>query len=391
MRETHLPFSPPLIGQEEIDEVVDTLRSDWLTTGPKTKQFEQDFARFTQAPAALALNSCTAGLHTALVAHNIGPGDEVITTPLTFAASVNVIEHVGARPVLVDVEPDTLNIDPRQIARAITDRTKAILPVHFAGHPVDLDAINALAEENNLCVIEDAAHAPSAQYKGRMIGSGDNPTAFSFYATKNMTTGEGGMLTGSPEFLEQARVISLHGLSRDAWQRYDEKGSWKYDVVCPGFKYNMTDLQASLGIWQLRKLESFQQRRVQIVAAYQEAFAESLAFQLPAEREEVVHAWHLYVLRLLPNALPISRDEFIQEMKKRKIGVSVHFIPIHLHSYYRNKYGYRADDFPVAHDNYQQSFSLPLHPGMTDQDVADVIHAVREIVTQCRRKRGAAA
>jgi dTDP-4-amino-4,6-dideoxygalactose transaminase len=385
MRETFLPFSPPLIGEEEIGEVVDTLRSDWITTGPKTRRFESEFARYLGAPGALALNSCTAGLHTALVALGVGPGDEVVTTPMTFAASVNVIEHVGARPVLVDVEPDTLNIDPAKVEAAITPRTKAILPVHYGGHPADLDPIYALAEAHGLTVLEDAAHALPAKYKGRWIGSGKNPVAFSFYATKNLTTAEGGMLTGNPEFLERSRIIALHGMSRDAWKRYDKGGSWFYEVVLPGFKYNMTDIQAALGLWQLKKLEAFQRRRRQVVEAYSQAFNREEALEIPVERPEVEHAWHLYVLRLRPGVLSITRDQFIEELKCRNLGTSVHFIPIHLHPYYRERYGYKSEDFPIAYSNYTRMLSLPLNPRLSDQDVADVIEAVLDVVEKFRR------
>ena len=384
-RDTFLPFSLPCIGEEEIGEVVDTLRSGWITTGPKTRRFEAEFAAYLGAPGALALNSCTAGLHTALITLGIGPGDEVITTPMTFAASVNVIEHVGARPVLVDVESDTLNIDPAQVEAAITPRTRAILPVHYAGHPVGLDSIYELAREHGLHVIEDAAHALPAKYKGRFIGSGNNPVAFSFYATKNLTTGEGGMLTGDPEFLERARIVSLHGMSRDAWKRYDKGGSWYYEVLMPGFKYNMTDIQAATGLWQLRKLERFQKRRREVVQAYNDAFSGVDALEIPVERPEVEHAWHLYVLRLNLEVLRIDRDQFVEEMKARYIGTSVHFIPIHLHPFYRDKYGYQPDDLPVAYQNYLRIVSLPLHPGLTDRDVADVIEAVLDTVKQHMR------
>lgn len=385
MRSSFLPFSPPLIGREEMDEVLDTLRSHWITTGPKTQRFEAEFAVYLGAAGALAVNSCTAALHLALAALSLGPGDEVITTPMTFVASVNVIEHVGARPVLVDVRPDALDIDPAQVEAAITPRTRAILPVHYAGHPVDLDAVYDIAEHYRLAVIEDAAHALPARYKGRLIGSGDNPVAFSFYATKNLTTAEGGMLTGSPEFLARARVLSLHGMSRDAWKRYDKGGSWYYEVVAPGFKYNMTDIQASLGLWQLRKLEGFQRRRREVVRAYNDAFSGVEALETPVERPEVEHAWHLYVLRLRLEALRIGRDRFIEELKVRNIGVSVHFIPVHLHPYYRDKYGYRPEDFPVAYENYLRMISLPLNPRLTDEDVADVIEAVLDVVKTFRR------
>jgi len=384
-RGTYLSFSPPLIGEEEIAEVVDTLRSDWITTGPKVAQFEAEFAARVSAPAAVAVNSCTAALHTALAVSEIGPGDEVITTPLTWAATVNVIEHVRARPVLVDVEADTLTINPALIEAAITGRTRAIIPVHYAGHPADLDPIHGLARARRLLVVEDAAHSIPAAYRGRKIGSGANPVAFSFYATKNLTTAEGGMLTGEHGFLERARLLSLHGLSRDAWKRYDKGGSWRYEVLAPGFKYNMTDIQAALGLWQLRKLPAFQERRRQVVRRYTEAFQGDEALELPVERPNVEHAWHLYVLRLRPGVLRIGRDRFIEELATCNIGTSVHFTPIHLHPYYRDKYGYQATAFPVAYDSFQRMLSLPLNPRLSDQDVADVIDAVRDVVRRHRR------
>ena len=384
-RGEYLPFSPPALGEEEIQEVVETLRSPWITTGPKTRRFEQEFATFLGAPGALAVNSCTAALHTALVSLGVGPGDEVITTPLTFAATVNVIEHVGARPVLVDVSPDTLNIDPERIAEAITARTRAILPVHYGGHPVDLDAVRTLAAMHDLPVVEDAAHALPATYRGRQVGAGPNLVAFSFYATKNMTTAEGGMLTGDPDLLARARTLSLHGMSRDAWKRYERGGSWFYEIVCPGFKYNMTDLQASLGVCQLRKLPRFHERRREVAARYSEAFAPHEALEVPVQRPDVTSAWHLYTLRLRPDALRIHRDAFITELTERNIGVSVHFIPVHLHPFYREKYGFTPDAFPVACGNYRRMLSLPLHPRLTDQDVDDVIDAVLDVVRLHRR------
>jgi len=380
MREKFLPFSPPLIGDEEIQEVVDTLRSEWLTTGPKTKRFESDFASYIGAPSALALNSCTGALHLSLAALGISKGDEVITTPLTFCATVNVIEHVGARPVFVDVQPDTLNIDPDKVERAITSRTKAILPVHYAGHPVDLEPIMELARKFGLYVIEDAAHALGAKYKGRYIGASENPVCFSFYATKNITTGEGGMLTGNADFIEKARILSLHGMNRDAWRRYAKEGSWYYEVVAPGFKYNMTDIQASIGIWQLKKLERFQARRVEVATRYSHAFSQEEALEVPVVRPYVEHSWHLYCLRLKLECLKIDRDRFIEELKRRNIGSSVHFMPVHMHPYYKNKYGFSENDFPVAYSNYLRMLSIPLHPGLSDRDADDVIEAVLEIV-----------
>jgi len=404
MRKTFLSFSPPLIGEEEIAEVVDTLRSDWITTGPKVKRFEEEFAAFIGAPAALTLNSCTAALHVALVARGIGPGDAVITTPMTFCSSVHVIEHVGATPVLVDVEPDTLNIDPVKIGEEVEKRgrqggarIKALLPVHLYGHPCDMDAIAGIARKHNLAIIEDAAHAIPAKYRGRTIGgvqtaehrtqAGGWPSAvcFSFYATKNLTTAEGGMLTGPPDFLDEARRWRLHGMSRDAWKRYSSEGSWFYQVVCPGFKYNMTDIQAALGLHQLRKLSGFQARRRQVVRRYNEAFSRLAELQIPTERPDVEHAWHLYALRLNAERLKISRNQFIEELTRRNIGTSVHFIPIHLHPYYRDRYGYKPEDFPVAYREYQRLISLPLYPRMSDQDVADVVEAVVDIVEKSRK------
>lgn len=385
VRHNFLPFSPPSVGEEEICEVIDTLRTDWLSTGPKTRRFASEFASYLGAPAALALNSCTAGLHTALVTLGVGPGDEVITTPMTFAASVNVIEHVGARPVLADVEPDTLNIDPAAVARAITPRTRAVIPVHYAGHPAELDPLRVLAESHALTLVEDAAHALPACYRGVPIGAGDNPVSFSFYATKNLTTGEGGMLTGDEAFLDRARVVSLHGMSRDAWRRYDKGGSWRYEVLLPGFKYNMSDIQASLGLCQLRKLDAFQARRRAVVAAYHDAFADHPALELPVERAHVSHAWHLYVLRLRPEALTIGRDQFVDELTARNIGTSVHFIPVHLHPYYHDRYGFAPRDFPVAYDAFERMLSIPLNPRMSDDDVGDVIAAVLDVARAFRR------
>jgi len=376
MRDIFLPFSPPSITQAEIDEVVDSLRSGWITTGPKTKRFEQDFAAFVGAPAALALNSCTAALHTALVCNDIGPGDEVITSPMTFAATVGVIEHAGATPVLADIEPDTMNIDPVKVREAVTERTRAIIAVHYGGHPCDLDALQAICDEHDLLLVEDAAHAIPAKYKGRYIGSGDNPVAFSFYATKNLTTAEGGMLTGTPELIEKGVVASLHGMNRDAWKRNSKTGSWRYDIVVPGFKYNMTDLQAALGLVQLKRLDEMYARRREIVGMYDEAFAPLGVFDLPVEREDCQNGWHLYPLRLREGALKISRDEFIEELRGRNIGTSVHFIAIHTFSYYRDKYGFAPEDFPIALRESERVVTIPLHPGLGEADVRDVVEAV---------------
>lgn len=397
MRNTFLPFSSPLIGDEEIEEVVDTLRSDWITTGPKVRRFEQEFASFVGAPDALAVSSCTAALHLALLVLGIGPGDGVVTTPLTFCSGVNVIEHVGARPILADVEADTLNLDVNQARLAIERaqrelglRVKAIMPVHLHGHPCDLDSILELAQELGLAVIEDAAHSLPARYKGAMIGSHAESasipvlTCFSFYATKNLTTAEGGMLVARPDLLDTARVWALHGMDRDAWKRYGVRGSWFYEVVCPGYKYNMTDLQASLGLRQLRKLPLFHSRRKEIAQEYNAAFVQCRGLQIPTQRTDVDHAWHLYVLRFDSDHSGVDRGEVIAHLRSRNIGSSVHFIPIHLHRYYRDKYKYNPEDFPVAWREYQRMVSLPLSPRMTKGDVNDVIEAVTHIIEQCR-------
>ena len=385
VRREFLPFSPPCLGEEEIAEVVDTLRSGWLSTGPKTRRFEGEFQEYLGAPGALAVSSCTAALHTALATAGVGRGDEVITSTYTFAATANVVEHVGAKPVLVDVEADTLNIDPAAVEAALTPRTRAIIPVHFAGHPADLDPLRAMARDRGILLLEDAAHSLPASYRGERIGSGENPAAFSFYATKNLVTGEGGALTGSPEFLEAARVVSRHGMSRDGWNRYDRGGGWWYEIQLPGYKYNMSDIMASLGLWQLRKLDGFQERRRDTVARYHEAFADHPSLELPVERPEVEHAWHLYVIRLRTETLTIGRDEFIRELAARNIGTSVHFIPVHLHPYYRETYGYQPEDFPVALDGFERAISLPLHAGLSPSDVDDVASAVLAIAAAYRR------
>lgn len=406
MRKDFLFFSPPNIGEEEIAEVVKTLRSDWITTGPQTRRFEEKFAAAVGAERCLALSSCTAALHLALVSLGIGTGDAVLTTPMTFCSGVHVIEQTGARPVLIDVEPDTLNLDPAKLGEAMehlrrrrngVGRVKAIMPVHLHGHACDMDPLLEVARRHRVTVIEDAAHALPAQYKGRRIGSQESSreisvlTCFSFYATKNMTTAEGGMLAGSPDAIEQARLWSLHGMSRDAWKRYGAEGSWFYEVIQPGFKYNMTDIQAALGLHQLAKLGQFHARRKEIARRYNDAFFQLEGVQVPAQRANVDHAWHLYALRLNLDRLSISRNQFIDELGARKIASSVHFIPIHLHRYYREKYGYRPEDFPVAYREYQRMVSLPLHSKMSDQDVSDVIEAVSDIAQKhaIRRNRPA--
>lgn len=381
IRKEFLPFSPPSIGDEEIEAVVETLKSKWITTGPRTKQFEAAFRDHVGGQGAIALSSCTAALHLSLLVHDIGPGDEVITTPMTFAASANVIEHVGATPVFADVEADTLNISPAAVEAAITDRTRAILAVHYAGHPAELDTLQEIATRAGIVLIEDAAHSFPAAYKGRAIGSGANLAAFSFYATKNLTTAEGGMLTGDPALLKRAAVLGLHGMVGDAWRRYEAGSPWFYEVVAPGYKYNMTDIQSSIGLVQLRGMDEKHARRYEVASRYNEAFGSVGCFELPAVRAEVETSWHLYPLRLVPGMLGIDRDEFVRQMAKRNIGTSVHFIPVHMHPFYANKYGYKPEDFPVAASNFQRIFSLPLHPHLTDEEVQDVIDAVLDVAS----------
>lgn len=381
-RTTFLSYSPPFIGQEEIDEVVDTLRTDWITTGPKTRAFEDQFGAYVGAPGgtSLMLNSATAGLHVALASLGVGPGDEVIVPALTFAATANVVEHVGAKPVLVDVRHDTLCIDVDAVEAALTPATKVVMPVHYAGHPADLGALDDLAAHHGFAIVEDAAHAAPTWDRGTMIGSRANFAAFSFYATKNLTTAEGGALTGAPELLERARVLGLHGMSKDAWKRFDKAGSWAYDIVEPGFKYNMTDLQAALGTHQLRKLAGFHRRRQEVARVYTAAFAGEPALEVPTELADAVSSWHLYVLRLRPERLTIDRNAFIEALKDRNIGTSVHYRPLHMMSFYANKYGFAPEDFPVSRDAFERMLSIPLHPRLTEDDVADVIDAVLDLV-----------
>ena len=386
-QEHFLPFCLPDIGDEEIAEVVDTLRSGWLTTGPKTKQFEDDFAHYIGSGVqALAVNSATAGLHLALEAAGIGPGDEVITTPYTFTATAEVVRYLGANPVFVDVEENTLNIDPRRIEQAITPRTKAIMPVHFGGLACDMSAILQIAEEHSLKVIEDAAHALPATSGGRLIGTlGSDATVFSFYATKTLATGEGGMVvTRDPDLARRCRMMRLHGIDRDAFDRYTSTTpSWFYSVVAPGFKYNMTDVAAAIGIHQLRKLDRFQRRREELVRRYDESFND-VCVQLPTHAPPgEMHAWHLYVVRLNDDS-PLSRGEFIDEMAAAGIGTSVHFIPLHLHPYWRDAYCLRPEQFPNATDAFNRVVSLPLYTRMTDADQDRVIDNVRSILGRFR-------
>jgi dTDP-4-amino-4,6-dideoxygalactose transaminase len=379
-----LPFALPEIGDEEIAEVVDTLKSGWVTTGPKARRFEGDFAAFLgdetrgEQLHCIAVNSATAGLHLALEALGVGPGDEVITTTHTFTATAEVVRYLGADVKLVDIDPATLNIDPAAVRAAITPRTKAIMPVHYAGLAADMPAILAIAREHGLKVVEDAAHALPTTCGGQFVGTlGSDATVFSFYANKTITTGEGGMLvTRDAEIAKRARVMRLHGMNRDAFDRFTAKvPSWYYEVVAPGFKYNLTDIAAALGIHQLRRAHVFQQRREQIAALYDAGLAGLPLLTAPRAPAGQTHAWHLYVLRLADDA-GVHRDRFIGRLFDAGIGCSVHYIPLHLHPYWRDRYGLKPEMFPHSQHAYEHMVSLPLYTRMSDADVARVVDAV---------------
>lgn len=383
---TFLPFHVPLIEEDDIQAVVQVLRSGWITTGPKVQQFEEEFARFVGARYALAVNSCTAGLHLSLEAIGLQPGDEVLVPALTFTATAEVVAYFRAKPVLVDSEANYFNIDFDDLQRRFTSRTRAIIPVHFAGHPCDLDPILDFARSHQVAVLEDAAHAFPAQYKGRNVGVLSTLTAFSFYATKTLTTGEGGMVTTNDQQLaDRIRVMRLHGMSKDAWKRYDVQGSWRYDVVDSGFKYNLTDMQAALGLVQLSKANAMRARRAQIAERYTEALRDIPAFRLPQTSTAVQHAWHLYVVLIKPEMLRICRDEVIEQLRERGIGCAVHFIPLHFHSYYQREWGYAPGQFPVVEYYFERCISLPIYPGMSDFDVDRVTEALADVYRTFRR------
>jgi dTDP-4-amino-4,6-dideoxygalactose transaminase len=381
-----LPFALPDISEAEIASVVETLRSGWITTGPKAKEFEQRFARATAAPHAVMVNSCTAALHLALDAVGIKPGDEVIVPTVTFAATAEVVRYLNAIPVLVDVRKQDHNIDPAAVERAITPKTRAILPVHFAGVPADMDEITALARGRGIRVIDDAAHCFPGSYKGRPIGTLADISCFSFYATKTITTAEGGAaVTANADWADRMRIMSLHGISRDAWKRYSAEGNWYYEIIAPGYKYNMTDMAAALGLGQLERASAMRERRRTIADAYDAAFGALESMEVMARPADREHSHHLYVLKLRDGVLEIDRDQFIVELKERGIGTSVHFIPLHMHPYYRDNFGYAPGALPVAADLYRRTLSLPIYTRMTDADIERVVEAVLDIERKSRR------
>jgi len=393
MENRMLAFALPDIGEEEINEVVDTLKSGWLTTGPKTQRFEKEFAAFAGASHALAVNSATAGLHLALDAIGIQEGDQVITTPYTFTATAEVIRYMGADPVFADIDPRTFNIDLHLLEdkiktlRSQNAKLKAVIPVHFAGQACDMESIMALARQYDLKIVEDAAHALPCTFKNRMIGTIGDITVFSFYVTKPLATGEGGMITtNSDDIAKRIRTMRLHGINRDIWDRYrSKKPNWYYEVVAPGFKYNMPDLAASVGIHQLKKAYRFQKQRETIAKCYTEAFAD-LPLKTPfIANPDDIHSWHLYVLQLELEKLKITRDEFIEKMAEKGIGTSVHFIPLHLHPCWRDRYGFKPEDFPVSLECYRRAVSLPIYTKMTEEDVNTVIASVRTILKEAEK------
>jgi len=386
VRNDFLFFHRSSVGKEEIAEIADSFRSGWLTTGPKTALFEKRFAEYLGAPHVAGLNSCTAGLHLGLVTLGVDEGDEVITTPITFPSTANVIEHQRAKTVFVDVDPDTLLMDPMLLERSITPRTKAVIPVHYAGHPCDMPAIMAVAKKHKVRVVEDCAHAIEAEIDGQHCGTFGDVGAFSFYATKNITCGEGGAVcVQSAELRDEITVLRLHGLTKDAWKRYDKGGFAHYECLVPGFKYNMMDVQAAMLLHQLDRLDGFARRRREIVATFDAALGQIPEVKPLARKNGIKHAHHIYPILLKLERLNCDRDQFLGAMQAENIGVAVHFRALHLHPYYREKYGFKEGDFPNAERASDRLVSLPLYPSLTDEDVWSAIAAVDKVITNYRR------
>ncbi|MFP4168007.1 MAG: DegT/DnrJ/EryC1/StrS family aminotransferase [Desulfonatronovibrionaceae bacterium] len=380
-RDDFLVFGAPHIEEDEVAEVVDSLRAGWIGTGPKVARFEENFCRYKGSDYAVAVNSCTAALHLSLIVAGIGPGDEVITTPLTFCSTVNSIIHSGATPVLADVDPQTMNIDPAEVEKKITARTKAVLPVHFAGRPCAMDRIMDLAGNKSLQVIEDCAHAIESAYQGTQCGLFGDLSCFSFYVTKNLVTGEGGMiLTPNNDYAARLKVLALHGMSSDAWRRFSDSGYRHYMVTECGFKYNMTDMQAALGLHQLEKLENNWKRRRKIWDFYNTRLSELPIGLPPAWGEEERHALHLYTVLIDPQKTGITRDDFLQKMHEQGIGTGVHYLSIPEHKYYQDRFGWRPEDWPAAAHIGRQTVSLPMSSRLTDRDAEDVVRAVRIVL-----------
>lgn len=373
-----IPFSRPWIDDTEIEAVSQVLASKWISTGTRTREFERAFAEYLGVKHAIAVSSCTAALHLSLVVAGVGSGDEVITTPYTFTATAEAVRYVGAKPVFVDIQPGTLNIDVTQIEQAITRRTKAILPVHFAGLPCDMDALQAICRNHNLTLIDDAAHAIPTEYKGQYIGNIGDLSAFSFYANKNLTTGEGGMITTNNDaFAKPLRTMRLHGIDKDAWARQSQRDIWRYDIATEGYKYNMTDIQAAMGLCQLMKLNKQHERRRDLVQIYQKELAHFPQISTPVAPDNPKgHSWHLYIIQLPPG----EREGFIGALREANIECSVHYIPLHLFEFYQEQYGYRIGDFPCAEAAFERVVSLPLHPGLTEEEIHIVIDEIGKIV-----------
>jgi perosamine synthetase len=381
-----IPFHKPYITEDEVSGVLDSLRSGWITMGPKTIEFEKSFGEYIGSRNAVSMNSCTACLHLALKVLDLKEGDEVIVPAVTFTATAEVIAYFRAVPVLVDVDDVTCNIDAAKIEEKITARTKAIIPVHYGGQPCDMDEISVIAKRHNLFVIEDAAHAIPARYRGRRIGTIGDITCFSFYATKTLATGEGGMATTeNDEWAERMKILRLHGISKDAWKRYSKEGSWFYEVVDAGYKYNMTDIQAALGLAQLRKVEWMWRRRSEIARIYTESLRGFQEILLPSVKPDRESAWHLYPIRLNPDQFACTRDIFIERLKERGVSTSVHFIPLYRHPYYRDTFGFDAAEFPVSERIFAGTVSLPLYPGMAEEEILWVAASVADVIGQCRR------
>jgi dTDP-4-amino-4,6-dideoxygalactose transaminase len=381
-----IPFHRASLGEEEVQAVAEVIRSGWLTMGTKTLRFEEEFANYVGSRHAIAVCSGTAALHLALDAIHLEPEDEVIIPTTTFTATGEVVKYIGGRPVLADVDATTLNMDVDAAKAKIGARTRALIPVHIAGQPCDLDRLHLLARENGLHVIEDAAHALPSEYQGRRIGALSELTAFSFYATKTLTTGEGGMVTTDDDaHAARIRLMRLHGISGDAWKRYGKNGSWHYEVVAAGFKYNPTDLQSALGLVQLAKCDSLRNARVQIAKQYTAAFSAIDALEPPVVGPDCTSSWHLYILRLRLERLRIDRNVFVNELRQCGIGTSVHFIPLHLHPYYQQAYGYRRGDFPIAEAQFERCLSLPIYPGMTPANVEYVIDHVTKLAIRSEK------